>query len=109
MIDPALLQLASTIGSLVTTGISIASKLGQRDGFIAALDGAFAAARARTDADLDAKHAHAGPTPGQVAFEAYSARRGGKNHDGTPTPLWAALGEGVRDGWEAAALAARAT
>lgn len=45
-------------------------------------------------------------SPGQVAFEAYSAKRGGKNHDGTPTPEWPALTDGVREGWEAAAWAA---
>lgn len=50
-----------------------------------------------------------GPSVGKVAFEAYSAARGGKNHDGSPTPVWEALGEGVRSGWEAAALAARST
>lgn len=43
---------------------------------------------------------------GQATFEAYSAKRGGKNHDGTPTPTWAALTDGVREGWEAGALEA---
>lgn len=43
---------------------------------------------------------------GQVTFEAYSAKRGGKNHDGTPTPKWDALTEGVREGWEAGAIEA---
>lgn len=46
-------------------------------------------------------------TLGQIAFEAYRASRGGKNHDGTPTPGWGQLGEGVRAGWEAAAQAVR--
>lgn len=47
----------------------------------------------------------AGKTLGQIAFEAYSHERGGKNHDGTPTPPWDALGKGVQDGWWAAAAA----
>jgi hypothetical protein len=42
---------------------------------------------------------------GQVNFEAYCAERGGKNHDGTPTPKWEDLGDGVRAGWEAGARA----
>lgn len=42
---------------------------------------------------------------GELAFEAYVANRGGKNHDGSPTPSWADLGDGVRGGWEASALA----
>ena len=46
-------------------------------------------------------------TSGQVAFEAYTKERGGKNHDGTSTPGWEKLGVGVRKGWEAAALAAQ--
>lgn len=46
-------------------------------------------------------------TPGERAFAAYRAARGGKNHDGTPTPVWAELTDGVREGWEAAAAAAR--
>lgn len=46
-----------------------------------------------------------GRSAGEVAFEAYREARGGVNHDGTPTPRWAALGAGVRAGWEAAAAA----
>lgn len=46
-------------------------------------------------------------TPGERAFTAYRTQRGGKNHDGTPTPVWADLTDGVREGWEAAAAAAR--
>lgn len=42
---------------------------------------------------------------GRVAFEAYSEARGGRNHDGTPTPTWEELGDGVRSGWDAAASA----
>lgn len=45
-------------------------------------------------------------TLGQIAFEAYTAERGGKNHDGTSTPPWDKIGEPVRQGWEAAAVAA---
>lgn len=47
-------------------------------------------------------------TNGQVAFEAYVAERGGKNHDGSDTPPWDALGDEVRGGWEAAARAVAA-
>jgi hypothetical protein len=36
--------------------ISLADSLGQRDAVLAALDASLAAARARTDADLAAKH-----------------------------------------------------
>lgn len=49
------------------------------------------------------------PSPsdmGRVTFNAYRAQRGGKNHDGSPTPTWEQLTEGVRDGWTAAAAAA---
>jgi hypothetical protein len=42
-------------------------------------------------------------TLGQVAFEAYVEEREGKNHDGSKTPPWEELGDGVRAGWEAAA------
>jgi hypothetical protein len=44
-------------------------------------------------------------TAGQRAFDAYRTQRGGKNHDGTPTPTWPELTDGVREGWEAAAAA----
>lgn len=44
-------------------------------------------------------------TLGQVAFESYNESRGGLTHDGKTTPSWDALGDGVRAGWEAAALA----
>lgn len=36
--------------------ISLAEGLGQRDAVLSALDGVLAAARARTDADLERKH-----------------------------------------------------
>lgn len=38
--------------------LSLAEHMGVRDGVLAALDATLAAARARTDADLKAKHAH---------------------------------------------------
>lgn len=44
-------------------------------------------------------------TAGQAAFEAYRRARGGKNHDGSPTPTWDEVGDGVRLGWESAASA----
>lgn len=46
-----------------------------------------------------------GGTAGQRAFNAYRTQRGGKNHDGSPTPTWSELTPGVREGWEAAAAA----
>jgi len=45
--------------------------------------------------------------PGQVAFEAYNENRGGRTWDGKPTPPWTDLTPGVREGWQAAALAVR--
>jgi hypothetical protein len=63
---------------------------------------AAAEARIRRRREIEA----AGRSLGQVAFEAYSAKRGGKNHDGSPTPTWSQLGDAVREGWEAAADAA---
>ncbi|KQR37774.1 hypothetical protein [Deinococcus sp. Leaf326] len=42
---------------------------------------------------------------GQIAFDAYNAERGGLTYDGKPTPPWTALGDGVRNGWTASALA----
>lgn len=42
----------------IETIISLATSLGARDGVLSALDATLAAARARTDADLKAKHAH---------------------------------------------------
>lgn len=56
MLDPALLTVAQTIGALIGAGISLAERLGQRDAFIATLDAGLAAARDRTDRDLEAKH-----------------------------------------------------
>lgn len=44
-------------------------------------------------------------TPGQVAFETYSAQLRGLSHDEAPTLPWAQLPDGVRAGWEAAAAA----
>ena len=40
---------------------------------------------------------------GRAAFEAYSASKGGKTHDGKPIPPWEDLGGDVRAGWQAAA------
>lgn len=42
---------------------------------------------------------------GQINFDAYNAERGGLTHDGKPTPPWDVLGDGVRNGWTAGALA----
>jgi len=48
-------------------------------------------------------------TPGQIAFEAYNASKGGITWDGKPIPGWDTLtneaGIAVRAGWEAAARA----
>jgi hypothetical protein len=50
-------------------------------------------------------------SPGQVAFEAYNASKGGLTYDGKPIPPWSslsdAMGEAAKRGWEAAARAAR--
>lgn len=43
---------------------------------------------------------------GRVAFQAYSANRGGKNHDGSKTPEWEALPAEIQHAWAAAARAA---
>lgn len=45
-------------------------------------------------------------TLGEKAFNAYRERRGGKNHDGTPTPTWEQLTPEIRDAWGVAASAA---
>lgn len=42
---------------------------------------------------------------GKVAFDAYRKKRGGKNHDGSPTPEWEEVGRDVQEGWETAAQA----
>lgn len=56
---------------------------------------------------LEEPHADSQLTDGRVAFEAYFRERGGKNHDGSATPGWDSLTDGVRAGWEAAAAAVR--
>lgn len=43
--------------------------------------------------------------PGKAGFDAYNEYRGGKTHDGRPTPPWEELGDGVRTGWVCAAIA----
>ena len=48
-----------------------------------------------------------GTTLGELAFTAYRLQRGARNHDGSPTPTWTELTDGVREGWEAAAAAVR--
>jgi hypothetical protein len=45
-------------------------------------------------------------TLGEVTFEAYVNRVGGKTHDSKPIPEWQMLSESVKEGWEAAARAA---
>lgn len=55
---------------------------------------------AEARADLDTRSA------GRKAFEAYAAHVGGKTHDGKPIPGWENLTDAVREGWDAAALAA---
>jgi hypothetical protein len=44
-------------------------------------------------------------TLGQIAFEAYRTKRGGINHDGTPTPTWDMLTPEIREAWEVSAKA----
>lgn len=45
-------------------------------------------------------------TLGEVAFVAYSNELGGTTHDGRPIPDWADVGDRVRAGWKASAVAA---
>jgi hypothetical protein len=44
-------------------------------------------------------------TLGQIALEAYAEARRGVTFDGRPIPVWAGIGDDVRNAWEAAALA----
>lgn len=44
-------------------------------------------------------------TAGRQAYEAYGRQVGGKTHDGRDIPAWDDLGDTIRGGWEAAALA----
>jgi hypothetical protein len=41
----------------------------------------------------------------KVAYEAYGAATGGKNHRGEPMPPWDELPEAIRHAWDAAAQA----
>ncbi len=55
--DPQLLALAlRVIAEAMPKLIELFVKLGDRDAFLAALDSALIVARAKNDADLDAKH-----------------------------------------------------
>lgn len=56
--------------------IELFTHLGSRDAFLAALDGTLATARAKTDSDLTAKHAHDhdGSNPTPVTPPDHSAR-----------------------------------
>lgn len=49
-------DVVNTAVSVIRGVISLAEALGQRDAVLAALDATLAAARAKTDADLDRKH-----------------------------------------------------
>ena len=49
-------EIVNTAVQAIGAIISLASSLGQRDAVLAALDATLAAARARTDVDLEAKH-----------------------------------------------------
>lgn len=49
-------DVVSTAVSVIRGVIGLAEALGQRDAVLAALDATLAAARARTDADLNRKH-----------------------------------------------------
>lgn len=42
---------------------------------------------------------------GKLAFDAYCKQVGNITHDGQPIPVWRELGDTVRAGWIAAALA----
>ncbi len=49
-------DVVNTAVNVIRGVISLAEALGQRDAVLAALDATLAAARAKTDADLDRKH-----------------------------------------------------
>lgn len=40
---------------------------------------------------------------GQIAYEGYAARTGGKTYDGRDMPEWHDLGRDIQEAWEAAA------
>ena len=56
MLDQGLVKLASTIGDLISAGLQLAERLGQRDAFLEALDGVLATGRRATDEALRRKH-----------------------------------------------------
>lgn len=61
-----------------------------------------------TDAEAQAQASSAQAQPvnlGQLAFNAYNAKAGGKTYDGKDVPAWADLGEAVQANWEASARA----
>jgi hypothetical protein len=45
-------------------------------------------------------------TMGRVAFDAYTAKKGGVTYDKKPIPPWSDVGDEVRAAWEVAAKAA---
>jgi hypothetical protein len=55
-LDPGLVQLISAGAQLLSAGLSLAAKLGQRDAFLDAMDAGLAVMRQRTDVDLARKH-----------------------------------------------------
>lgn len=54
-------------------------------------------------------HAEDVAAAGQTAFNRYREFRGGKNHDGTPTPTWEELSPGIRAAWEEAVVTGATT
>lgn len=46
-------------------------------------------------------------TLGQVNFDAYRAKKQGHTYDAKPIPSWEAVGDDVREAWEAAAQAVK--
>ena len=44
---------------------------------------------------------------GQLAYETYRQSRAERTFDGQPIPEWDEVGEGIQDGWMAAAMAVR--
>lgn len=117
----ALATLGPVLAQVVGTIVEVAARASDQQAQAIAQDLAELDARARRIVPLSssvhdavtrraeelAKPIASSATLGELAFTAYRLQRAGRNHDGTPTPTWAELTDGVREGWEAAAAAVR--
>jgi hypothetical protein len=114
-LGPVLAQVVGTIVEVATRANdhqaqAIAQDLAELDARarrIVPLSTSIHEAVARRAGELSPSSTAPSATLGELAFTAYRLQRGGKNHDGTPTPTWTELTDGVREGWEAAAAAVR--